>query len=102
METEDLSLSLSLTSEGHSSLFLQPGLSGRAFSLLRAPKETHVAHLLFWYNNAGPFRSGKPDSWLALTELPAPRGLYTARELVFSLKGESDSTGMKSPTACQP
>lgn len=34
-----------------------------ATSLLRAPEGTHVARLLFWSNNAGPFRFQEPVSW---------------------------------------
>lgn len=46
------------------------GLAGaqytpEAASLLRAPEETHVARLLFWSNNAGPFRFWEPASWHA-------------------------------------
>lgn len=49
-------------------LFCFHGLAGvehppEAASLLRAPEETHVTHLLFWANNAGPFRFREPVSW---------------------------------------
>lgn len=56
---------LSKCSEGHSSF---PELAcvehpPETASLLRAPEETHVARLLFWSNNAGPFRFWEPVSW---------------------------------------
>lgn len=49
-------------------MLCSPGLAcvghpWEAVGQLRAPEETRIAHLLFWSNNAGPFRFWEPVSW---------------------------------------
>lgn len=71
-----------------------------AASPLRAPEQTHVARLLFWSDNAGPFRFRELVSWHSSgTSSERPRG---AGEPASSLKGGGGCPGFKSPTTCQP